>query len=270
MISIITPAYNSASFLRSCVESVAQQWQEEVEHWIIDGGSTDGTVELLNELSSEFPHLRWISEKDRGQSHAMNKGIERCRGEVISFLNADDFYEPGAIDKAIRFFKTAPAGSFLVGDCRVLKEDGSMYMMNRPYPFDPVNFILDYTFPFNPSAYFYHKNLHNSLGLYDESDHLTMDIDFIFRLFGNANIRYIPEVLGNYVMVETSKTMQEISAGRNVENLLKVFARYEPKLGFSVRLRLAFLRRLGKNRGWIQFYLQNPATLLRKLLGIKS
>lgn len=270
MISIITPAYNSARFLRSCVESVARQWQEGVEHWVVDGGSTDGSVELLMQLATEFPHLKWVSEKDRGQSHAMNKGIGLCQGEVISFLNADDFYEDGAIENAIAYFKTASPDSFFVGDCRVLKEDGTEYMINRPNPFDPVAFMLDYTFPFNPSAYFYHKRLHEKVGLYDETDHLTMDIDFIFRLFGIAKIHYTNRILGNYLMVENSKTMQEISAGRNVDNLLKVFARYEPRLGLRDTIRLRMLRKMGKNRGWIMFYIQHPGALFRKLIGGKS
>lgn len=266
MISIITPAYNSARYLRSCVESVARQWQEGIEHWVIDGGSTDGTIEMLEQLANEFPHLNWISEKDRGQSHAMNKGIALCKGSVISFLNADDFYEEGALETAIQFFRNAPENTFLVGDCRVLKQDGTESMINRPYPFDPVAFILDYKFPFNPSAYFYHKSLHSKVGLYDEADHLTMDIDFIFRLFGKANIQYTPRILGNYVLVESSKTMQEISAGRNVENLLKVFARYEPGLSTGTRLRLGIQRMMGKHRGWIMYYLENPGAFFRKMI----
>jgi hypothetical protein len=97
-----------------------------------------------------------------------------------------------------------------------------------------------------------------------------MDIDFIFRLFGKAKIHYTNQILGNYLMVETSKTMQEISAGRNVENLLKVFARYEPSLGFPDKARLGLLRKMGKNRGWMMYYIQNPGAIVQKLLGRKA
>ena len=253
MISIITPTYNSVRFIQTCLESVEKQWVEGVEHVVIDGASTDGTTEIIEEFARSHSYVKWISEPDHGQSDAMNKGIRLSQGDVISFLNADDRYEPGAIEFAKNFFHSVPDLTFLVGDCRVLKDDGSQYMINKPVPFDPVNFIIDYNFPYNPSAYFYHKSLHDKVGFYDEKDHLTMDIDFIFRILPVSNIRYVDRILGNYVMVSDSKTMKEISAGRNVENLLTIFAKYEKQLSLMDRTKLAFLRSLGANRGWIMY-----------------
>lgn len=267
MITIISPVFNAAPFIRTCIENVAAEKTEGLEHLIVDGGSTDGTTEVIRELAALHPHIRWISEKDKGQSDAMNKGIQMAGNPVISFLNADDRYEPGAIRYADQFFRSAPRHTFLVGDCRVLKEDGTEYMVNKPYPFDLVSFMLDYNFPFNPSAYFYHKELHNTLGFYDTSDHLTMDIDFILRLPGKANVVYHSGVLGNYVMVANSKTMKEISAGRNVENLNRVFEKHFPSLSISAKIRYRLLRALGKNRGWVMFYIHHPSALWRKLMG---
>jgi hypothetical protein len=125
--------------------------------------------------------------------------------------------------------------------------------------------MLEYSFPYNPSAYFYHKSIHRLIGNYDESDHLTMDIDFLFRMIKVARIRYEDEDFGNYVMVSDSKTMQEISAGRNVENLRKVFAKYEGQLTLAQKLNLFFQRMLGKNRGWIMYYLKNPMAIPARL-----
>lgn len=267
MITIISPVFNAATFIRTCILSVADQYFEGIEHLIMDGGSTDGTPDIIREMAEQFPHIRWVSEKDRGQSDAMNKGIELAQNPVISFLNADDRYEPGAMSIAHEFFRTAPSDSFLVGNCRVLREDGSEYMINKPYPFDQVSFMLDYNFPFNPSAYFYHKSLHNKVGFYEVDDHLTMDIDFLLRLPGKANIKYVDSVLGNYVMVANSKTMKEISAGRNVENLNQVFNKYLPNLSVRQRMKLTFLKKLGKNRGWIMYYVNNPEKLLNKIRG---
>jgi glycosyltransferase involved in cell wall biosynthesis len=269
MITIISPVFNAATYIRTCIQSVAEQHFEGLEHLIMDGGSTDGTPEIIQEMAAEFPHIRWVSEKDKGQSDAMNKGIELARNPVISFLNADDRYEPGAISKALTFFRTAPKDSFFVGNCRVLREDGSEYMINKPYPFDQVSFMLDYNFPFNPSAYFYHKSLHNKVGMYEMDDHLTMDIDFLLRLPGKANIVYVDSVLGNYVMVANSKTMKEISAGRNVENLHQVFNRYLPNLSAGQKIKLSILKKLGKNRGWIMYYIDHPEKLLKKIMGRK-
>jgi len=267
MITIISPVFNAASFIQTCIQSVADQYFDGLEHLIIDGGSTDGTPEIIREKAEIFPHIRWVSEKDNGQSDAMNKGISLAKNPVISFLNADDRYEPGAISTAYLFFRTAAPNSFFVGNCRVLREDGSEYMINKPNPFDQVSFMLDYNFPFNPSAYFYHKSLHNKVGMYELEDHLTMDIDFLLRLPGKANIVYVDTVLGNYVMVANSKTMKEISAGRNVENLHQVFNRYLPNLSVGQKIKFNILKKLGKNRGWIIYYVDHPGKLFNKIFG---
>src|SRR5882672_8597262 len=94
-ISVITPSFNSITTIRETIESVLKQDCQNWEHLVIDGGSKDGTVELLR----EYPHLIWISEKDEGHYHAMNKGVERAAGEVVTILNADDCYRPGALAK---------------------------------------------------------------------------------------------------------------------------------------------------------------------------
>lgn len=265
MISIITPVFNGVNHIQSCIESVASQSFEGIEHLIMDGGSGDGTAELVRQLLPEYSHLKLVSEPDKGQSDAMNKGIRLAANPVISFLNADDRYEPGAIAEARSFFLTAAPDSFLLGNCRVLHEDGSQYMINKPWPFDRVAFMLDYLFPYNPSAYFYHRSLHEKVGFYDVDDHLTMDIDFLFRLKGKAGIVYIDRILGNYIMLPGSKTMQEISAGRNVENLQKVFEKYRPALSLSEKFRYQFQKNLGKNRGWIMHYLRNPGQIFSQM-----
>jgi glycosyltransferase involved in cell wall biosynthesis len=92
MISVITPCLNSVAFIERCVENVAAQGCAEVEHIVMDGGSTDGTVEMLRTLAARHSHLRWVSEKDAGQSAAMNKGVAMAGGALVGFLNADDYY----------------------------------------------------------------------------------------------------------------------------------------------------------------------------------
>ena len=272
MISIITPVFRGAAYIRDCIESVASQHFDGLEHLIMDAASDDGTADIVQELCTTYPHLRLVSEPDLGQSDAMNKGIRLTINPVVSFLNADDRYEPGALQLAQMVFTNALPDTFFLGNCRVQHEDGSQYMINRPWPFDRVAFMLDYRFPYNPSAYFYHKSLHEKLGYYEVNDHLTMDIDFLMKLKGHAKILYRDVILGNYVMLSGSKTMQEISAGRNRENLEKIFAKHWPSLTISEKIRYAFQKRLGKNRGWVMYYLENPQQLFKtmgKKLGIK-
>ena len=265
MISIITPVYNAASYIESCMKSVADQYFEGLEHVIVDAASTDGTLDKIKDFAEGKPYIRWISEKDKGQSDAMNKGISLATNPVISFLNADDRYEPGALNIALQFFQNAKPNSFLVGDCRVLKENGEPYMINKPHPFDPVSFMLDFNFPYNPSAYFYHKSIHDRVGLYDLEDHFTMDIDFIFRMMPVGNVTYVDRILGNYIMVTNSKTMTEIASGRNKENLNTIFERYYPKMTLRKRLKLKLLQSLGTNRGWILFYWNSPIEIWKQV-----
>src|SRR5262245_56940533 len=100
-ISIITPSFNSITTLRETIESVRQQDYAHWEHIVIDGGSKDGTVNLL----TEYPHLIWVSEKDEGHYHAMNKGILRASGEIVNILNADDCFRPGALTQVADAFQ---------------------------------------------------------------------------------------------------------------------------------------------------------------------
>src|SRR3954470_7535542 len=92
-LSIITPSFNSIHTIRETLQSVASQNYPNLEHLVIDGGSTDGTLDVLR----EFPHVRWVSEKDEGHWHAMDKGIRMATGEAFAILNADDFYRPGVL-----------------------------------------------------------------------------------------------------------------------------------------------------------------------------
>src|SRR5215472_1653392 len=93
ILSIITPVYNGEKFISGCIESVAAQKLAGVEHIIVDGRSSDRTMDIVRDKARVYPHLRWISEPDRGQSDALNKGIDMARAEYIGILNADDFYE---------------------------------------------------------------------------------------------------------------------------------------------------------------------------------
>ena len=95
-ITVVTPSYNQAQYIEHTIESVLSQDYPDLEYWVIDGGSTDGTVDILRNYDGR---INWISERDRGQTHAINKGLERSTGQVVAYLNSDDMYEPGALRK---------------------------------------------------------------------------------------------------------------------------------------------------------------------------
>src|SRR5215212_5805406 len=132
ILSIITAVYNGEKFISGCIESVVAQNCAGVEHVIVDGGSSDRTVEILRERARVHPYLRWISEPDRGQSDALNKGIGLARAEYIGILNADDFYEPGALSCVAEMIKNLPGPRFIVGACNILTTEDRLVEVNRP------------------------------------------------------------------------------------------------------------------------------------------
>jgi len=206
-ISIITPVFNGASYIEACLENVIHQQCTSVEHLIMDGASTDGTVEIVKEWASEWPHIRLVSEKDQGQSDAMNKGIKRANGSVISFLNVDDYYEANVLNRIIQLFEDLPEPSFVCGNLNIWNPDGSFKHYNRPDKVTLPELISDrFEWPYNPSAYFYHKSLHDVVGMYNVDNHYCMDYEFILNVARNSKIRYLDETWGNFCVVVNSKT----------------------------------------------------------------
>lgn len=271
LISIITPVFNGEKYIEQCLQNVIDQQCPEIEHIVMDGQSLDLTALVVKRIAARNPHIRLVSEPDNGQSDAMNKGIALARGEVIGFLNVDDYYEPGVLNKAVALLKNLPKHTFLVANCQVWDQYHNPVMLNRPIPFDEVNFMVNYNFPFNPSAYFYHKSLHEKAGLYDVEDHYLMDIDFIFRMMKKAQIHHVDEVWGNYVQVEGSKTLQDIQSGRNLKKLARLFDKYARDLSFSQKIRLGLYRSFNGKNSWMLHYLKNPeqvfVQLKKKLAG---
>lgn len=232
MISIVTPVYNGERFIESCLQTVIAQQCSEVEHLIIDGGSTDRTVSIIQRYAEIYPHIRWISECDRGQSDAMNKGIQLSKGEVITFLNVDDYYESGVLNQVSQLFKTLPEPSFVVGNCRILNDHDEIVDINKPSKLRLFDLVLELNvnpYPCNPCAYFYHRSLHKLIGNYSIEDHHSMDLDFILRMVQVAHVHYVDQIWGNYRRIEGTKTVIDMESGtcdRRVRQMLKKYRQY--------------------------------------------
>jgi glycosyltransferase involved in cell wall biosynthesis len=226
-LSVITPVFNGAKYIRKCLENVAQQATVEIEHLVLDGASTDGTVEFVAEFALKNPHVRLISEKDKGQSDAMNKGIELAKGAILGFLNVDDYYEPYVLPRVLEIFKDLPEPSFVCGNLNIWNADGSFRHFNKPDRISLVELAsCCFEWPYNPSAYFYHKSLHQFTGQYNVENHFCMDYEFIMEAAKHLNLRHVDELWGNFFMAEGSKTQvmhseeQEIAfqAGQNIRD----------------------------------------------------
>ena len=215
-LSIITPVYNGEKFISGCIECLVAQNCAGVEHIVVDGASTDRTVEILRDKSETYNHLRWISERDCGQSEALNKGIGMARAEYIGILNADDFYEPGALSLVAEIIKDLTGPRFIVGACNILTIGDKIDSVNRPSVLKFENIMVDdekWPFPWNPAAYFYPKAVHDVIGRYNLEEHQCMDLDFILAVVQVIEPLYVDVVLGNMRRIEGTKTFNAIMNG---------------------------------------------------------
>lgn len=177
-ISIVTPCYNAGRFIRRTIESVRDQEGVSVEHIVVDGDSTDDTVEILK----SYPHLRWVSEPDEGQADAFNKGLALARAPLIGWLNADDVYEPGALARVVDCFRRHPEAGIVNGG--LVRVDADDHVVEtwpaRFRPFYLVHFWFGW-YGLNHPASFYRRALFDAVGPVDAALHYAMDYDFYLR-----------------------------------------------------------------------------------------
>jgi glycosyltransferase involved in cell wall biosynthesis len=189
LISIVTPSLNQGAYIEENIKSVIDQKYPNFEHIIIDGGSTDGTIDILK----KYKHLIWVSEKDGGQSEAINKGFKKARGEIIGWLNSDDCYEPNAFNTIVNELNRDDGKFFVFGDCNVIDEKGNRIGYCRGKLPDPDNLMKywdrDYTIP-QPSVFFYRDVLQN-IGYLDEGLHYAMDYDYWLRISKHYQFHYV-------------------------------------------------------------------------------
>ncbi len=212
-LSIITPCYNAKKFIGGCIQNVIDQSVDKVEHIIMDAASQDGTQEIVQSYLNKYSHIRLFSEKDSGQSNAMNKGIQHAQAEWIGFLNVDDFYSKKTLGRILRYIQESKKPTLLLGDCQMLGDKDQIIGINKPKALNLYKLIAGFEAPYNPSSYFYTKKIHDIVGLYNEQDHYTMDLDFLLRAYPFLNIQYYQETWGNFRFIKGSKTFDDIQSG---------------------------------------------------------
>ena len=187
-LSVITPTYNQAQFIEQTIESVLEQGYENLEYVIVDGGSTDGTVDVIRRYEK---HLSWwVSEPDEGQTHAINKGIEGTSGEVVAYINSDDYYLPGAFDRAMELLEST--GAMYVGGAVLdLDTDGHLtdIAVWRPEPPERYEgfprgrqWWLVAPFYLPQSSVFWRREVFERNGLFSRDLHYVFDGEFMCRL----------------------------------------------------------------------------------------
>ena len=196
-VSIVTPSYNQAPFIERTLRSVLDQDHPDVEYIVMDGGSTDGTVAILERYAAR---LVWESRKDRGQSDAINKGLRAATGEIVAYLNADDVYEPRALTRVVEFFRAHPEAQWVYGRCRIVDEADreirraiTVYknLASRTYSYAKLlteNFIPQ-------PATFWRRTLLAEVGDFEEDENWCMDYDYWLRI----GRRHAPGVIREYL-----------------------------------------------------------------------
>lgn len=188
-ISVITPCLNAARFIVETIESVRQQDFPNIEHIVIDGGSTDSTVEVLK----SYPHLRWVSEPDNGQSQALNKGFAMAQGEILGWLNADDTYTPGAVQAAVQYLSEHPETDMVCSDMWILDENGAHMRLASGKPFNLVELLTENYV--RQSTVFMRKRLLEQVGPVNEDLHFCMDRELWLRIGSGHRIDYLPNLI---------------------------------------------------------------------------
>ncbi len=206
MVSVITPSYNHAPYIRQTIESVLAQDYPLIEHIVVDGGSTDGTVEILREYGARYSdRFRWVSEPDKGQSDALNKGIAMARGEFIVWQNSDYYYYENVFQEPIRYLIAYPAVAMVYSDRNRVDEEGNCPILDSVGSFRPELLIeLDDCIP-NQAA-FMRREAVLAAGGVNPDIHLGMDRDLWLRIGLISRIDYLPGVRGAWRCYSTAKT----------------------------------------------------------------
>jgi GT2 family glycosyltransferase len=199
-VSIVTPCLNPGERLVACLDSVSAQTYEDMEHLIIDGGSTDGTVELARSRG-----LPVVSEPDRGQTDALNKGFALATGDYLGWLNADDWLVPEAVQRIVDAFAANPEAGWVYCDCEVREEGGDSEVARPPARLGRRT--LDYGNRLTQPGVFVARWALDRVGALDEEIELAMDFDLWLRLIdADVPAVYVPETLAVFVIHSTSKT----------------------------------------------------------------
>ncbi len=220
LVSIITPSFNQGKYLEETICSVLEQDYPHIEYLIVDGGSSDTSQEIINRYKGRLSW--WVSEPDRGQTDAINKGFSHAHGEILAWINSDDTYLPKAISQAVEFLSVNPEVGMVYGDANLINERGETI---GKFPARQTNYRLlrrGYVHIPQQSAFF-RASLWRKVGPLDPTFQFAMDYDLWVRIARISTIYYLPSTWANFRLHDTGKTV--IADDRCWPEMLRVYRR---------------------------------------------
>ena len=202
-VALVTPSLDQGRYLGAAIDSVLRQSHRDIDYLVVDGGSRDDSLQVLRAYGDR---VRWISEPDGGQSHAIHKGFQRTEGEILGWLNADDTLEERAVERVVEAFRSSPETGLVYGDGSLLDEGGAMigpFSEIEPFNLWRLLFGLDYIL--QPAAFF-RRSAYEAAGGLDPGLRWAMDWDLWIRLAAEAEVEYLPRVLATSRVWEGTKT----------------------------------------------------------------
>lgn len=236
-VSIVTPSYNQGHFIEETILSIINQDYPYIEYIIIDGGSTDNTIDLIKKYEDKLAY--WVSEKDKGQSDAINKGLKKATGDIVCWINSDDFFLPGAIRKVVEFFKLNENIHLVNGYSLIVNEKSeilSNHFIIRPKKWYAERGIYYVSQP----AMFWKRSILNSIGFLREDFHSAMDKELLIRILKNDfKTGHLDKILAAFRMHSSSKSSEGSASKafiRDSKEIYRLYGKYgkNPKLIFKI------------------------------------
>lgn len=256
-VSIVTPSYNQVQFLEKTILSVLNQNYPNLEYIIIDGGSTDGSVEIIKKYEKYLVY--WVSKKDEGMYDAVNKGLKVASGSIFAYLNSDDLYLSDTVQVAVNYFQKHPETALIYGDCDYIDLEGRfLYAYHYPI-FKWHRFIVLNWSSIPQEASFWRKGVHKVVGYFNTEFKMAGDFEFYVKVGKDFQIDHLRKVLAMHRLHK--KSLTSIWQDKNQEEVKMIHQCYGVSNGFS-DICLRFLAEL-------RIKLLNLPLMIKKLLGLQ-